>query len=231
MNDHFTNAHKLEKKMGHDKRASLSAHQVQLQKQEAQTIQHGMAPSRFQQLKVALFLIQTCQAFCVVEKLSFRDLMHKDWIPCKTESIRSTIGEIFLVSASNVKKAIKSAIDVALLPPFHINADLWTTKVTGEKFLGVRVFWKIGKVLKSVLLAVTAYNPPKIEDKGAFEWLLEYIVAVLKWYGIGAAHVSGARSDAGPDCKKAFNVWAHIQHGWTWLWCVTLHANMYTLYI
>jgi hypothetical protein len=33
----------------------------------------------------------------------------------------------------------------------------------GEKYLGVRVFWKIGKVLKSAFLAVTAYNPLKIE--------------------------------------------------------------------
>ena len=42
--------------------------------------------------------------------------------------------------ASNVKQAIKSAIDMAVLPPIHLNADLWTSKVTGEKFLGVRVF-------------------------------------------------------------------------------------------
>jgi hypothetical protein len=151
MNDHLTNAHNLEKKTGHGKKAALSAHQVKLQKQEAQATQHGISPSRFQQLKVALFLMQTCQPFAVVahEKSSFRDLMHKDWIPCTAESIRSTVGEIFLVAASNVKQAIKSAIDMALLPPIHLNADLWTSKVTGEKFLGLRVFWKIGRDLKS----------------------------------------------------------------------------------
>ncbi len=65
--------------------------------------------------------------------------MDKDWIPCKAETIRSTIGEIFLVAASNVKEAFKSAIDIVILPPFNINADLWTSKVTGEKFLGLRV--------------------------------------------------------------------------------------------
>ena len=75
--------------------------------------------------------------------------MSKDWIPCAAETIRSTIGEIFLVAASNVKEAFKSAIDIALLPPFNINADLWTCKVTGEKFLGLLVFWKIGRDLKS----------------------------------------------------------------------------------
>ena len=231
MNDHLTNAHNLEKKMGHGKRSALTAHQQQLQKQEAQASKHGMAPSRLQQLKVALFLIQTCQPFAVVEKSSFRDLMSKDWIPCAAETIRSTIGEIFLVAASNVKEAFKSAIDIALLPPFNINADLWTSKVTGEKFLGLRVFWKIGRDLKSVLLAVTAYNPPKVDEKGASAWLLEYIVAVLTWYGIGAAHVSGATSDDGPDCKKAFNVLARMQHGWTWLWCVYVHTYIHMLYV
>jgi hypothetical protein len=35
MNDHLTNAHNLEKKMGHGKRSALTAHQQQVQKQEA----------------------------------------------------------------------------------------------------------------------------------------------------------------------------------------------------
>ena len=130
-----------------------------------------------------------------------------------------------------MKEAIKSAIDIALLPPFNINADLWTSKVTGEKFLGVRVFWKIGRELKSVLLAVTAYNRPKIAEKGVSEWLLEYIVPVLKWYGIGAAHVSDATSDAGPDCKKTFNVWSRMQNAWAWSWCVYVHTYIHMLYV
>lgn len=219
--EHLKNAHNLEQRVGHGRKAALSGHQSQLQKQEAQATRLGMKPNRFHQLKAALFVIQTCQPFSVVETPTFRDIMHKDWIPCKAESIRSTVGEIFLVAASTVRQGIKSAIDMSLLPPFHLNADLWTSKVTGEKFLGVRVFWKIGKVLKTALLAVTAYNPPKVEGKEASEWLLEYIVQVLQWYGIRAVDVSGATSDAGPDCKKAFNVWARQQHAWTWLWCVT----------
>ena len=114
-----------------------------------------MTPNRFHLLKAALFVIQTCQAFSVVEKPTFRDIMHKDWIPCTTESIHNIVRDILLVTVSNVQKTIKSAIDMELLPPVHLNADLWTSKVTGEKFLDVRVFWKIGRVIKSVLLTVT----------------------------------------------------------------------------
>jgi len=39
MNDHLTNAHNLEKKMGHVKKAAMSVHQAQLQKEEVQTTQ------------------------------------------------------------------------------------------------------------------------------------------------------------------------------------------------
>jgi hypothetical protein len=27
------------------------------------------------------------------------------------------------------------------LPMFHLNLDLWTSKVTKEKYMGVRIFW------------------------------------------------------------------------------------------
>ncbi len=113
--EHLKNAHKLEQRVGHGRKAALTGHQSQLQKQEAQTTRHGMKPNRFHQLKAALFVIQTCQPFSVVETPTFRDIMHKDWIPWKAESIRSTVGEIFIVAASNVRQGIKSAIDMSLL--------------------------------------------------------------------------------------------------------------------
>jgi transposase len=65
--EHLKNAHHLEKKMEHGKKAAQSKHQVQLQKQAAQASKNGMAPNRFHQLQAALFVIQTCQSFAVVE--------------------------------------------------------------------------------------------------------------------------------------------------------------------
>jgi hypothetical protein len=37
------------------------------------------------------------------------------------------------------------------------------------------------------------------------EWLIEYVLVVLKWYGVDPRHVKGATSDAGSDSKKTFN--------------------------
>jgi hypothetical protein len=87
MNNYLTNTHKFEKKMGHVKKTTLSTHQEQLQKQEAQANKDDMTPNRYLQLKVDLFLIQSCQDFSVEEKTSFRVLIHKDWIPCAVEII------------------------------------------------------------------------------------------------------------------------------------------------
>jgi hypothetical protein len=65
------NAHKLEQRVAHVKKSALTSHQSQLQKQEALTSKHGMTPNRFHQLKAVLFVIQTCQPFCVVENSTF----------------------------------------------------------------------------------------------------------------------------------------------------------------
>jgi hypothetical protein len=136
-----------------------------------------------------------------------------------------TIDECFLVAPQQVKLVINSAAKRAVLAFLHLNADLWTSKVSHQKFLGVRVFWKSGPELKTALLAVTLYAPPKGQDKAASEWLLEYVLAVLKWYGVEPSHVNGATSDAGSDCKKVFHKLAR-KHGWMWLWCFphTMHC-------
>ncbi len=96
-----------------------------------------------------------------------------------------TIGECFLVADQQVKLVINSASKRAVLAFVHLNADLWTSKVSHQKFLGVRIFCKSGP---------------------------EFLV-VIKWYGVEHSYVNGATSDAGSDCKKAFHKLAQ-EHGW-----------------
>jgi hypothetical protein len=109
---------------------------------------------------------------------------------------KGTIGECFLVAVKEVKLVINSAAKRAVLAFVHLNADLWTRKGSHQKFLVVRIFWKSDPELKTALLAVTSlavtsYAPPKVEDKVASEWLLEYVLTVLKWYGVEPSHVKG----------------------------------------
>jgi hypothetical protein len=138
-----------------------------------------------------------------------------------------TIGEYFLVGAEQVKLVLRSVLKRTVPPLVYLNADLWTSKVIHQIFLGVHIFWKTGPDLKTSLLVVTLYAPPKVEDKQVSEWLLEYVLVVLKWYGVDPRHVKGATSDAGSDCKKTFNKLAQ-DHGWMWLWCFP-HAMHFAL--
>jgi hypothetical protein len=68
---------------------------------------------------------------------------------------------------------------------------------------------------------------PKVEDKKVFEWLLEYVLVFLKWYGVESRHVKGVTSDVGSDCKKVFNKLVQ-EYGWMCLWCFP-HVIHYTL--
>jgi hypothetical protein len=104
-----------------------------------------------------------------------------------------------------VKLALRSVLKRTVIPLVHLNADLWTSKVSHQKFLGVHIFWKTGPDLKTTLIVVTLYAPPKVEDKQESEWLFEYVLVVLKWYAVEPRHVKGSTSDAGSDFKKSFN--------------------------
>ena len=43
--------------------------------------------------------------------------------------------------------------------------------------------------MKSALLTVTLYVPPEVQKKKTSDWLMEYVLTVLKWYGIEPGHV------------------------------------------
>ena len=94
--------------MEHGKKHTFTNHKSHLQKQTVQLSLHVMTPNRFHHLKVVLFVIRTRgqsrHASSFVENPTFKGLIHPDWIPYKTETIRNTVGENFLVGSANVNK-------------------------------------------------------------------------------------------------------------------------------
>ena len=181
----------------------------------------GLSPQRYYQLCLTLMVISKFLSFQISEAYWLRAFAHPDWEPCKAEIVRRSVGEYFLTFGRGVQEQIRQLRDSHFLPSVHLNADLWKSKVSKVKFVGVRIFVLINAMLWSALLAVSEYAPPKDWDdqKEASQWLLEYVVAVLAWYGIKTTDVAGAISDAGSDCKKAFNVHARQKYKWAWSWC------------
>jgi hypothetical protein len=62
--------------------------------------------------------------------VEFRATVHAAWKVIKTETQRNLVAEIYLSMVAGIKKMLTAVITTALLPPFWINADLWTSKVT-----------------------------------------------------------------------------------------------------
>ncbi len=120
-----------------------------------------------------------------------------------------------------MKLVLSPVLQRSVVTLVHLNTDLWTSKVSHQKILGVRIFWKSGPEMKTAFLVVTLYTSPKQEVNQESEWLFEYVLVVLKWYGVEPKHVKGATSDAGSDCKKAFNKLAQ-EYGWMCLVFSTL---------
>jgi len=179
-NIHLAEHHKLGVKAGHSHAALHGARVSTLAERNATAASRHMSTARLAQLRVARYFIKAMRPFSDCEEASYREQASPDWVACKRDTMRGTIGECFLVAAQHVKLAITSVAKRSVLAFVHLNADLWTTKVSHQKFLGVRIFWKTGPDLKTALLAVTLYAPPKVQDKAASEWLLEYVLAVLK---------------------------------------------------
>ena len=146
--------------------------------------------------------------FSHVECPEFRATVHPAWEIIKAETQRNLVAEMYLCMVRNIKKTLAAVIAAALLPPFWINADLWTSKVTKAKFYGIRIFFKKEGHLQTALLAVTLYSPPPKDTEVLIEgedrpsvkkpaqWMLLYTLKVLEFFGILSRHVGGATTDA-----------------------------------
>jgi len=174
-----------------------------------------------QALLVTRDIIAQFRPFSSVEHWTWRAQAHADHEPCSGQTFREEVGEWFLAGAEGIRKNIAKVLSSAHLPMFRLNADLWTSKITKHKYLGVRVFWMAAGIMQTALLACTLYSPPihdpDWEKKQASDWLLEYIIAVLAWYNIDSQDVAG--SDGGPDCKRALDKRARAAFEWYWEWC------------
>lgn len=100
-------------------------------------------------------------------------------------------------------------------------------QVNGNKFLGFRIFWAMGGIIHTRLLACTLYRPDipdgDAEKEQASEIVWRYLTQVLAFYEIDITNFAGATSDGGPDLKRAFDTLARETAAkglWVWDWCL-----------
>jgi hypothetical protein len=199
--DHLANAHGIAKDSKHPSIMSKQASQARADCKK-RALDAGMTEARFQSICTTRYIIRRLLPFSHVECPEFRATVHSAWKVIKAETQRNLVAEMYLVMVTGFKKMLAATIATALLPPFWINADLWTSKVTKAKFYGIRIFFKREGRLETALLAVTLYSPPPKDTmvqmpgedepsvKKPAEWLLLYTLKVLEFFGILPNHVA-----------------------------------------
>jgi hypothetical protein len=171
-NFHLTDHHTLGVKTLHGHKDLHTTRQVTLAERNTAALNRNMTMARLAQLRVALYFIRKMCPFSHCEDASYREEAVSDWVACFRDTMCGTIGECLLVVNEQVKFALRFDLKRSVLALVHLNADLWTSKFSHQKFLGVLICWKVGTDLKTALLAVTLYTSPKVEDKQVSEWLL-----------------------------------------------------------
>ncbi|CAM9153034.1 unnamed protein product, partial [Hapterophycus canaliculatus] len=115
-------------------------------------------------------------------------------------------------AAKNVrKKKIMKMKAFSPLPWLHINVDLWTSRTSGVKYIGVRGFWMTEDFnLETALFAVKEFKPGReVSDERA-----STTYQVLEENGLEPDDVIGAVCDGGSDIKCAFNNVDNIFFEW-----------------
>ena len=188
--DHLAIAHGIAVDAKHPSIVSKQAAQAR-QDCKQRALDAGMTEARFQAICTTRYIIRKLLPFSHVECPEFRATVHAAWKVIKAETQRNLVAEMYLLMVAGIKKKLAAVIATALLPPFWINADLWTSKVTKAKFYGIRIFCKKEGQLETALLAVTLYSPPAKDSavqmqgddrptvKKPAQWLLLYTLKVL----------------------------------------------------
>ncbi len=177
--------------------------------------------------RAALLLFTKCTIvmswpFSWTENATFRDMLLDldGYRRFGSFRVRRAIMELYFYVTDQIKKDLHEAKKESCgLPMFHVNVDLWVDTISGQKFIGVRIFY-LNKFFeyKSRLLAVKLYKPhPDLKDKkSAGELLCIWIEDVLCEFGLNIEDVRSATTDGGSDVKKCFSTFM-CDH---WIWCI-----------
>ena len=145
--DHLSNVYDIAKDTTHQTVLSTQAKAARQQcKQRAPDA--GMSESRFQAICTTRYIIRRFLSFIHVECPEFCATVHPEWKVIKVETQFNLVAEMYVFMFDDIKKTLVAFIVTSLLPPFWINADLWTSKVT-------KALTQVPMFVTKLLVAVT----------------------------------------------------------------------------
>ena len=187
-------------------------------------------PERFCLLMFTLYIIVNCIPFNNCVKPISRMFFALVCVPAMPECVSVTrvihhLVEIFSYIQNLSKMRLEKLKEGSWIPLFNLNIDMWTSKKTGRKFLGVRVFY-VNKSfqLETKLLAVREFNPSyevKSSSLKQSELIEKWTLAVVNDNGLEAKDFYSGTTDAGSDVKCT----VVKKLGVKWEWCPPHQIN------
>ncbi|CAN0199043.1 unnamed protein product, partial [Ectocarpus sp. 13 AM-2016] len=114
--------------------------------------------------------------------------------------IKHCITELYRVTVARFSDQLKSAVTGGGGPVLHANFDLWTSKTSREKYIGLRIFWATPKfALESALIAVKLFRPSAelSQSTQLSEVLLLWVQEVLAEFGLSTTDLFSTVTDSG----------------------------------
>jgi len=132
--------------------------------------------------------------------------------------------EIYAALKANIASVMEEAKEIYVgLPFIHLSMDLWKSLKSGEKYIGIKIYFSLHGQTRKFSLAIRLFDPnPAIRSSSQLSDILKsWTVSVLKEFGISEKMVIGSTSDSGTDVKRCLNVCFNIN----WEWCLAHMAN------
>eukprot|EP00047_Mylnosiga_fluctuans_P021136 m.100911 g.100911 ORF g.100911 m.100911 type:complete len:634 (-) comp8767_c0_seq2:2005-3906(-) len=194
----------------------------------------GPVDARFWQLHMARLCIKQLLPLSFAEGDDFKFMLSRI-SPALPSSLHSraiciSIFELYQATKETMRTEIAHAQKASkALPMFHLNVELWTSKITSNKYLAIRISYVNPQFqYKSHILAVREHNPPQVLVRNvehASDILLIWVSGVLSEFNLAPIDLLSSTTDARSDdvfhlCSEAIPATNRAEHKTYWDLCL-----------
>ncbi|KAJ1393042.1 hypothetical protein B484DRAFT_340595, partial [Ochromonadaceae sp. CCMP2298] len=186
-----------------------------------------LCPERYHKLMYTIASLAMAWPFQWTEHPLMRRLLSAvpDWPTLHPRILRHHIVEVYKATVVSTQASLLDVQNsLRGLNPFHLNLDLWTSKVSKQKFLGACVFYVNQDFTpESRLLGVKLFDPPhdlvrfRNGRRRLSDLLLLWLKMMLGEYRIQLSDFRSSTSDSGSDVKRLLS---KLMPDSSWDWCI-----------
>ncbi|PXF43096.1 hypothetical protein BWQ96_07182 [Gracilariopsis chorda] len=180
-------------------------------------------PTRYHSINLVRLMVKKFLPFSMVSFSEFRTFIgvldQKSELNNQLQpgSIRKLVVKIYIGTTSSLMKKLRKEISVTPLAFLHINVNLWTSRLSKDRFFGIQLFyvsreWEV----KAVLLAVRHFCPSGnlLPGRSLSDILQLWTNKIILEFNVSYDKILSSTSDTGSDVKRLCSVL--IPESWEW---------------